>query len=42
MKGTVPVCFWRGNVLDFAKPDPEMRWIVFKNDLSVGEVKNNY
>ena len=42
MKGKVPVCFWRGKVADSANPSPEMKWIVLKNDLSVGEVKENY
>jgi len=37
-----PVCFWRGKVQDFTDPNPEMKWITMKNDLSVGKVKENY
>jgi len=42
MKGKVPVCFWRGKAEDFANPNPEMKWLIMKNDLSVGVVKESY
>lgn len=42
MKGDVPVCFWKGKVTEFSNPDPEYRWVVLKNDLSVGAVTESY
>jgi hypothetical protein len=42
MKGDVPVCFWKGKVTEFSNPDPEYRWVVLKNDLSVGAVTDSY
>jgi len=34
-----PVCYWKGSILDFFNPDPQMKWYPFTNDLAVGKVK---
>lgn len=33
------VCFWKGNIMDFADPNPKLKWIEFLPDLAIGEVK---
>jgi len=42
MRNKVPVCFCRYKAQDFADPNPEMKWLMMKNDLSIGAVTNSY
>ena len=37
-----PVCFWKGNCTNFINPDAEMKFEVFKTDLALGKVTENY
>ena len=43
MSGSVPICYWKGNVTEFLDPNPvNYRWLVMKNDMAVGSVANDY
>ena len=42
MDGTVPICYWKGNITDFLNPNPTFKWITMKNDMAVGKVANDY
>jgi hypothetical protein len=30
------ISFWKGNILEFTDPNPELRWIELEPDLAVG------
>jgi len=36
------ICFWKGDIMEFTNPNPEIRWIELEPDLAVGEVKEHY
>jgi hypothetical protein len=42
MDGNTPVCYWRGKCKDFENPNPDLKWLPFTADLSIGSVKENY
>lgn len=41
-KGKKRVSYWKGNIMDFINPNPEMKWIELMPDFAVGEVKEHY
>lgn len=36
---TKRICFWKGNIIQFTNPNPELRWLEMTPDLAIGEVK---
>lgn len=40
MKGNDAVCFYKADVEQFTKPDPDWQWIQLLPDLSMGKVKD--
>ena len=42
MDGSTPICYWKGKVSEFTDPNPKMRWLIMKNDKSVGKVDNDH
>lgn len=36
------ICFWKGSILDFVNPNPELKWLELEPDLAIGEVKEHY
>ncbi len=40
--GEKRICFWRGNIMEFINPNPELRWIELEPDLAIGAVKDHY
>jgi len=33
------ICYWRGDIMQFTNPNPEIKWIEMIPDFAVGEVK---
>ena len=42
MDGSTPICFWKGKVSEFINPDPSYRWLILKNDKSIGKVSEDH
>ena len=42
MQGDTPVCYWKGNIVNYQNSEPKLRWVTLKNDLAIGKVKNCY
>ena len=42
MDGSMPICFWRGNAVDFLDRNPKYAWYPLTNDLAIGKVQNAY
>lgn len=42
MDGSTPICFWKGKVSEFTDPNPKYRWIILKNDKSIGKVSEDH
>lgn len=42
MDGSIPICYWKGDIKEFLNPNPKFRWITMKNDQAVGKVANDY
>lgn len=40
--GPKRVCYYRGDIEEFLDPNPDLKWLQFSPDLSVGEVKEHY
>jgi hypothetical protein len=36
------VCFWKGDIMEFVNPNPELKWIELEPDLAIGKVKEHY
>lgn len=36
------VCFWKGDIMEFVNPNPELKWIDLEPDLAIGKVKEHY
>jgi hypothetical protein len=36
---TKRICFWKGSIMQFTNPNPELRWLEMTPDLAIGEVK---
>lgn len=36
------VSFWKGSILEFLDPNPQLRWLELEPDLAVGRVKEHY
>jgi len=35
---TKRICFWRGSIMQFTNPNPELRWLEMTPDLAIGTV----
>ena len=42
MDGNYPICYWKGNAIEFSDMNPELRWVSLVNDKSVGKVKDSF
>jgi hypothetical protein len=42
MDGSIPICYWKGDIKEFVNPNPTFWCITFKNDPAVGKVANDY
>jgi hypothetical protein len=40
--GMKRICYWRGNIMEFVNPNPEIKWIELEPDFAIGEVKEHY
>ena len=42
LDGDKKICYWKGKVSEFTDPDPQYRWLILKNDKSLGKVKEDH
>ena len=42
LDGDKKICYWKGKVTEFLDPNPQYRWLILKNDKSLGKVKEDH
>lgn len=40
--GDERISWWKGNILEFTNPNPELRWLELEPDLAIGKVTQHY
>ena len=38
ISGDKRICYWKGSIMEFAKPNPDLRWLQLTPDLAIDEV----
>ncbi len=41
-KGKKRICYWKGSIMEFTNPNPNLRWLELMPDFAIGEVKEHY